>query len=89
MPGLAALFDQKSPFEHYVFGNRQDPLREHWTYLVRQPIEQFRAPASLGDQLYAETYFRESDRTDVKTFERLRRDEACNLGLRPGTTQFR
>ena len=37
----AALLDQEPPFEHDIFGNRENALFEHRPHLVRQPIVEF------------------------------------------------
>ena len=63
---LAAVLDEEPPLEHDVFGNREDALLEHWSYLVREPIVEFGAPSSLADQFNAEPNFSEAHRADIE-----------------------
>jgi hypothetical protein len=36
--GFPAFFDQQSPFEHDVFGDRKNPVLKHRPYFVGQPV---------------------------------------------------
>jgi hypothetical protein len=50
MTDLAAIFDQQSPFEHDVFGYRQDALLEHRPNLVGEPVVEFGTTADVSNE---------------------------------------
>jgi len=75
MTDLAAIFDQQSPFEHDVFGYRQDALLEHRPNLVGEPVVEFGTTADVSNEFDAESYLGESHRTYIEEIERLRSDE--------------
>ena len=52
-----ALFHQKPPLEHNVFSDRKNPLVEHRSHDVREPIIQSDAPAGFGDKPNAQIEF--------------------------------
>lgn len=49
MADFAAVFDQETPLEHDVLGDREDTLLEHWAHLVRQPIIEFSATTGVRE----------------------------------------
>ena len=88
MSRLAAFLDQQPPFEHYVFGDRQDALLEHRAHFMRQPIGEFGALVGVGDELDTETNLGEGHGADVETVERMGGDEGEHFRFRPRAAQF-
>jgi hypothetical protein len=78
---LAAIFDQKAPFEHDVLGDREHALLEHGPHLVRKPRVEFGATVGIGDQFNAKTDFGKGHRTHMEPFKRLPRDESKDFLL--------
>jgi hypothetical protein len=53
VPRLAAILDKESPFEHDVFGDRQDALIEHRPQYMRQPVTRLSQPDSASQLVSA------------------------------------
>ncbi len=54
MTDLAALLEEKSPFEHDVLGYLQDALLEHWPDFVRKPVVEIEPAGGVWQQFDAE-----------------------------------
>jgi hypothetical protein len=68
---FAAIFDQQTPLEHDVFGDRENALLEHRPNLVCEPIVEFGATIGVRDKFDTEPDFREGHRTRIEQFKRL------------------
>ncbi len=64
--GLPAFFNQYPPLEHNVLGDRKNPLVEHGTDLVREPLVQLGAAIGFTDKLYAKSNLGKSDHADME-----------------------
>jgi hypothetical protein len=54
VPGLAAVFDEQTPFEHHVFTDGEHTLLEYRPHSMSEPIVQFGAPRRIVNAFDAE-----------------------------------
>jgi len=88
MARLSAFLDQKSPLEHDVFGDLENPMVEHRSYLVREPVIQLGAAVWFVNKLDAEADLGESYRADVKLIKRAPGDKIYDSRFRLWAAQF-
>ena len=86
---FAAILDQKTPFEHDVFGDRQYPLLEHRPNPVRQPVIELCAAIGVCDKFNTEADFGEGHSTHIEEFKRLSCHESKNFAFWLGSAQFK
>ena len=79
-PRLSAFLDQKSPLEHDVFGDLENPMVEHRAHLVREPVIQLGAAVGFVNKLNAEANLGKSYRADVKLIQRALATKSTTLG---------
>ena len=82
MSALPAFLDEKAPFEHNVFGDREHSIFEHRPHFVRQPIVELGPLGGIGREFNAEANFGQCDGADVKLLERLAPHESKDSLLR-------
>jgi hypothetical protein len=70
MARLPPFLDQKAPLEHDVFGDLENPMVEHRSHLVREPVIQLGAAVWFVNKLDAKADLGESYRADVKLIKR-------------------
>jgi hypothetical protein len=85
---LAAIFQQQSPFERNVFGDRQNALLEHGPQSMREPFVQCSAAAGVTNGFDTEPYLCECDCAHVKQIERLPTHKGDDLWLRSGPAKL-
>src|SRR5665811_1885171 len=89
MARFAALFDQETPLEHNVFGDRENTLLEYRPHLVRKPIIPLSAMVGVANEFDTESDFGEDHRAHIERFERLGGDEGEHFLFWPRSAQFR
>jgi hypothetical protein len=88
MASLSAFLDQKSPLEHDVFGDLENPMVEHRAHLVREPVIQLGAAVGFVNKLDAEADLSKSYSADVKLIKRAPDDKVYDSRFRLWAAEF-